>query len=93
MQRIEPHPAYAKSALASRELRAYLAGDALIRQARRPSPPEFIYQLEELEDPPLHFPLGKDALGAAKARIANSQAVVVLVDKWAPWSDRDSLVA
>ena len=28
MQRIEPHPAYAKSALASRELRAYLAGDA-----------------------------------------------------------------
>lgn len=85
MQRTDPHPAYAKPTSASSKLRAYFTGDTFPPG----TPPvaagvEVIYKVAALPDPPLNFPLGKDAVGAAKARIAAEQEVA---EKWASWSD------
>ena len=85
MQRIEPHPAYTKPTLGGSQIRAYLTGDTFPPG----TPPvaagvEIIYRVAALADPPLHFPLGKDAVGAAKAKIAAEQEAM---EKWASWSD------
>ncbi|KZT64520.1 NAD(P)-binding protein [Daedalea quercina L-15889] len=69
--RVEPHPAYTLPTLAS----------AVFRQQMRNGvfPPgtmsiegavDLIYKVAALEDPPLHFPLGKDAVAAAQKKSA-----------------------
>ena len=85
MHRVDPHPAYAKPTLGASQVRAHLAGDTFPPG----TPPvaagvEVIYKVAALADLPLRFPLGKDAVGAAKAKITAEQEVA---EKWASWSD------
>ena len=45
---------------------------------------ETVYKLAGLEQPPLHFQLGKDAVGAARAK---TSAFLADTDKYESWSE------
>ena len=45
---------------------------------------EVVYKLAALEDPPLHFPLGKDAVGAVRAK---TSALLSDAEKYESWSE------
>ena len=71
MVRAEEHPAYAKAALEPNNLKNFLTGESWPPG----TPPvsaavKVIYELAQVEDPPRHLPLGKDAVQAAKKRAA-----------------------
>ena len=45
---------------------------------------EVVYKLATLEDLPLHFPLGKDAVGAVRAK---TSALLSDAEKFESWSE------
>ena len=45
---------------------------------------EAVYKLASLEEPPLHFPLGKDSIGAVREKTA---ALVQDTNKYESWSE------
>ena len=85
MQRTDAHPAYTKPTSGPSQVRAFLVGDTFPPGTPTPAAGvDVIYKVAALEDPPLYFPLGEDAVGAAKERIAAEQQVM---EKWSSWSD------
>ncbi|KAM5536905.1 hypothetical protein V8D89_009452 [Ganoderma adspersum] len=79
-----PHPAYSNPALPTSTLRSAwdsyvptVSGDP--RKAM-----ETVYRLAALEQPPLHFPLGKDAVGITRTK---TSAVLADTDKYESWSE------
>ena len=83
----EPHPAYAANpslpTTAFRTLKD-LDGSKLIpwKDTRKSS--EDLYNVALLPDPPLHFVLGKDAIGATRAKVSD---LLGSIDKYEAWSD------
>ncbi|KAH9840864.1 uncharacterized protein C8Q71DRAFT_741872 [Rhodofomes roseus] len=83
--RVDPHPAYTKPTLASAVTRRYLATETF--PPGRPTAAgavKLVYRLAALEDPPLHFPLGKDTIGALKK---NTAELLAGAEKFASWSE------
>ncbi len=89
---VPQHPAYANPALPVSQFRgAFLKGsgqevdtaadlalaDASLAVAK-------IVEFAKLPDPPLHFPLGKDAIAMMRGKI---RALVEEIDKYELWSD------
>jgi len=83
MVTIAPHPAYVKPTLHSVMVRQHLkSNQQLVGNVTKGV--EKIYKLTELADPPLHFPLGKDAIGVAKKKTAR---LAEETDKYSSWSE------
>ncbi|KAI0681637.1 NAD(P)-binding protein [Cerioporus squamosus] len=76
------HPAYTNPALPTVAMRSIWDRFAVQGDARKAM--EVVYKLAALENPPLHFPLGKDAIEvvrkATAARLADAE-------KYESWSD------
>ncbi|THG94377.1 hypothetical protein EW026_g7084 [Hermanssonia centrifuga] len=82
--RAPPHAAYLKPSLASAASRSYLlnknvriSGDAGKAIAK-------VYNLAQLEDPPLRLPLGNDAVTGFREKVAK---ILTDVDKYKSWSE------
>ena len=45
---------------------------------------EVVYKLANLQDPPLHFPLGSNAVGMAKSKAA---ALLADTEKYESWNE------
>ena len=45
---------------------------------------EVVYKLAALDDPPLHFPLGKDAVGVVRAKTG---ALLADTEKYESWNE------
>ncbi|KZT71191.1 NAD(P)-binding protein [Daedalea quercina L-15889] len=81
----QPHPAYTKPTLAPAQIRSYLANGTL--PPGTPSPAraaEVMCKIAALEDPPLHFPLGRDTVHVAKKKLAG---LLENAEAFASWSD------
>ncbi len=78
------HPAYSNPALPTAIMRGKWDSSKFGVQGDARKAMEVLYKLAALEDPPLHFPLGKDAVEvvrkATTARVADAE-------KYASWSD------
>ncbi|TFK84283.1 NAD(P)-binding protein [Polyporus arcularius HHB13444] len=78
------HPAYSNPALPTAIMRGKWESSKFGVQGDARKAMEVLYKLAALEDPPLHFPLGKDAVEvvrkATTARVADAE-------KYASWSD------
>ncbi|KAI0354401.1 NAD-P-binding protein [Trametes cingulata] len=90
---VPTHPAYANPALPVNHVRgAFMknAGQEGIETAFDLTPADTakgvakIIELSGLQSPPLHFPLGKDAIAFVRAKIA---ALTEEIDKYESWSD------
>jgi len=79
---MSPHPAYVHSKSPVNALREYIKEGLPAADARKGV--EVIYKVAQLQDPPLHFPLGKDCVAAVRRKIAALQANT---DKYEAWSD------
>ncbi|KAH9930129.1 NAD-P-binding protein [Fomitopsis serialis] len=83
--RVDPHPAYTKPTLTPAIVRKYLASDTF-----PPGTPsaagavDVIYKIAALENPPLNFPLGKDAVGTAKKKTGE---LLANAEQFASWSE------
>jgi len=78
------HPAYSNPYLLGNLIRAFFKDPHEIPAVDTLEGIKIIYKLTELEQPPMHFPLGHDALSALKARNRDSSAEV---KEYGPWSD------
>jgi len=68
------HPAYTKPTLGGFMVRKYMESGPPRAEADQAA--EVIYGIAELSEPPLYFPLGKDAVAFAKKKAAKLQADV-----------------
>ncbi|TFK83920.1 NAD-P-binding protein [Polyporus arcularius HHB13444] len=82
----DPHPAYAANpSLPTTALRTQdLVNATFIPWKNTRRCVEVIYKVAALQDPPLHFVLGKDAIGATRAKIADLSGSM---DKYEAWSE------
>ncbi|KAM5540842.1 hypothetical protein V8D89_005486 [Ganoderma adspersum] len=77
-----PHPAYSKPELQTVAMRKLWQDFVPYGDSRKAM--EAVYKLASLEDPPLHIPLGKDAVGALRTKVA---AIAGDADKYESWSE------
>lgn len=77
------HPAYDDPSLTSYAVRKYLANDPKVLGNANKAAVK-IYELAGLKNPPLHFPLGQDALAAAATK---SKIYAEASEKYKSWSD------
>ena len=75
-------PAYDRPELPAAAFRAIWAG--IVPPGDPKKGMETVYKLAALEQPPLHFQLGKDAVGAARAK---TSAFLADTDKYESWSE------
>ena len=80
----EPHPAYTKDTLPTVVARKFITSGDVMTNGDVEKAVAKIYELTQLETPPLHIPLGKDALAAFRTY---SAAVTGDVNKYESWSD------
>ncbi len=76
------HPAYSNPELPTTALRA--SWDKYVPSGDPRKAMEIVYKLATLEQPPLHFPLGKDAVAIARTK---SGALLADADKYESWSE------
>ncbi|KAM5540843.1 hypothetical protein V8D89_005487 [Ganoderma adspersum] len=76
------HPAYTKPELPTVMMRTYWDQWTPSGDSRKGM--ETVYKLASLEEPPLHFPVGKDSIGAVREKTA---ALVRDMDKYESWSE------
>ncbi|KAI0738900.1 hypothetical protein C8Q80DRAFT_217044 [Daedaleopsis nitida] len=76
------HPAYETSTAPTAGLRRVLEKYVPFGDPRKDT--ETVHKLASLEDPPMHFPLGKDAMGIYRGKATQ---ILGAVDKYALWSD------
>ncbi|KAI0687012.1 NAD(P)-binding protein [Earliella scabrosa] len=76
-----PHPAYAKKSLPCTMMRA--AGYDLVEWKNARKCGEVFYKIASLSNPPLHFVVGKDAIGATRQKLAG---LLEVVEKYESWS-------
>ncbi|KAI9065957.1 NAD-P-binding protein [Trametes sanguinea] len=74
------HPAYSSPDLPSNQLRAAWATFEPPGDAEKAV--EVFYKIAELPDPPLHFPVGDDAVSAVKQKIAQLEKVLQEYGSW-----------
>jgi len=84
---LPPHPAYTKPVLASAILRKWLQNPDIKGDSQRAV--EAMYRLAALPDPPLHLPLGKDAVQIARSKIAILDADTTAYESWSNGLDHD----
>ena len=77
-----PHPAYSKPELQTVAMRKLWDNFVPYGDSRKAM--EAIYKLASLDDPPLHIPLGKDAVGVLRTKLA---AMAEHADKYESWSE------
>ena len=83
-----PHPAYQNPDMATAQIRArrdsrVYPGDVVKGAAA-------IYEIASLTDPPLHFPLGEDAIALLQAKFAEIERVVEDYRSWSEGFIRNS---
>ncbi|KAI0369414.1 NAD-P-binding protein [Pilatotrama ljubarskyi] len=82
-----PHPAYTNPQLPGNQLRA------VWDKFRAPGDPrkamEVVYEIAGMPDPPLRFPIGKDAISLIEKKLEETRDVV---ERCKPWSE-DMLIA
>lgn len=79
--RVPPHPAYTKPTLRTAMIRKHVTA---MGGATAEAGAAKIYALAALPEPPLHFPLGKDAAPAMRPTIAG---IAADFDKYEAWSE------
>ncbi|PCH34688.1 NAD(P)-binding protein [Wolfiporia cocos MD-104 SS10] len=82
--RIPPHPAYNKPNLLSSKYRSWIDDPNLALRGDVNKAVDVIYKVADLDDPPVHFPLGRDSVDVAKKKV---ESLLADVDKYATWSD------
>ncbi|KZT71192.1 NAD(P)-binding protein [Daedalea quercina L-15889] len=81
--RVEPPPAYTKPALASMQTRSFFANNTFPPGVPSTSGAvDAFYKVAALEDPPLHFSLGTDAIATAKKHAIDLLATVEKVSSF-----------
>ena len=82
------HPAYDKPELPATAFKKILLANAPSGDARKGM--EATYKLASLEKQPLHFPLGKDAVAAARAKTTSFLADTDKYESWSEGLERDA---
>ena len=82
------HPAYSNKELPGNVRRSIWEQFRPQGDARKGM--EVIYKLATLEEPPLHFPLGKDAVNTVRAKTA---ALLADTEKYESWNEGLKIVA
>lgn len=82
--RSPPHPAYAKPNTVVSTVRQWVEAGFTAMSADPAKGVEAIYKLAQIPDPPLFFPLGKDAVQRAREHAAK---LLADTDRFASWSD------
>ncbi|KAI0369428.1 NAD-P-binding protein [Pilatotrama ljubarskyi] len=77
-----PHPAYTNPDLATNQLRAGWPESVAAGDTRKAV--EVFFKIAGLPDPPLHFPVGKDALLAIRKKTAER---IEVMDQYESWSE------
>lgn len=77
------HPAYNNPSLPTYKVRNFLGGSPTHEVGPKKATIQ-IYKLLDLEVPPLHFPLGKDAIEGC---LGQSKAYAEAAEKYASWSE------
>ncbi|KAI0369427.1 NAD-P-binding protein [Pilatotrama ljubarskyi] len=75
-----PHPAYTDPDLATNRLRA--AWDKFVPAGDTRKAVEVFYKIAGLPDPPLHFPVGKDALLQVRKKMKEFETVMDTYESW-----------
>lgn len=79
-----PHPAYTKPGSVTATVRQWVADGVTAVSSDPVRGVEAIYKLAQIPDPPLFFPLGKDAVQRAREHAAK---LLADTDRFASWSD------
>ena len=75
------HPAYAKPTLPSTAARSQFSNEVVFPGDVKKAVAK-MYELTETENPPVRLALGKDAVGAIKAKLASLGANVENYESW-----------
>ena len=86
---LKPHPAYCRPTLPGTIARNQLAPANFIPEGDPKKAIEKVYELSQLEDPPLHLPLGRDCVEGIKKQLASVSEEVHTYEHWSQHLTRD----